>query len=109
MLQELYQKARIREAEEDRRREERRLALAELRKQLAALPPEAVAEAVAFGWEGLMQIIEYALGDGAWARAVNAVPDEWEEEDALEALSDALLRPNESEHAWLLLASSDRD
>ena len=34
---------------------------------------------------------------------------EWEEEDALEALSDALLRPNESEHAWLLLASSDRD
>ena len=37
------------------------------------------------------------------ARAVHAVPDEWEEEDALAALGDLLRRPMESEYLWLLL------
>ena len=50
------------------------------------------------------EAMEAALGDGAWAKAVNSVPDDWEEEEALEALSDLLRRPHQSEHARLLLS-----
>ena len=103
MLQELYLKARIREAEEAKRKEEEDRELHALRQQLGALPTAYVEAAIGQGWDGLQEAIERALGDGAWARAVNSVPDDWEEEEALEALADMLRRPMQSEHALLLL------
>lgn len=104
VLQELYLKARIREAEEARQRDEEQKAEAALRARLSALPPERVKSAVANGWDGLQELLGEAVGNGAWMRAVNALPDEWEEEEALEALADLLQRPNHSSHMWLLLA-----
>ena len=56
------------------------------------------------GWDGLRAIFSDALGDGVWERAVNLVPDDWEEEEALEAFETMLAAPEESEHLWLLLS-----
>ena len=93
----------MREAEESKRREESAKEERLLRRQLGALPRDEVAAACASGWDGMQAVIERVLGDGSWARAVNSVPDDWEEEEALEAISDLLRNPAESEHAWLLL------
>ena len=59
---------------------------------------------MAAGWEGMQALIGEALGGGAWQRAVNAVPDDWEEEQALEAFEELLSRPDETAHLWLLLS-----
>ena len=102
-LQELYLKAKLREAEETKRREESAKEERALRRQLAALPAEEIAAACASGWDGMQVIIEKVLGDGSWARAVNSVPDDWEEEEAIDAISQLLRNPTESEYIWLLL------
>jgi hypothetical protein len=102
VLQELYLKARIREVEVAKREEEMREEEAALRARLAALPPERPQAAIAAGWDGLQELLESVLGDGSWARAVNSVPDDWEEEEALEAISGLLRSPRTSQHMWLL-------
>ena len=99
----LYLRAKVREAEEMRRKEEHAKEEMALRRKLAELPADQVAQACDGGWDGMQEAIEVALGDGAWARAVNSVPDDWEEEEALEAISDLLRRPLESTHVYLLL------
>jgi hypothetical protein len=103
MLQELYLRAKVREAEEAKRKDEQAREEKALRRKLALLPPELVRRACVSGWDGMQKLIEDTLGDGSWARAISSVPDEWEEEEAIDAIVDLLNRPNESEHAWLLL------
>jgi len=103
VLQDLYLRAKVREAEEARRKDEEAREERALRKRLAALPAAHRAAACAGGWDGLQEVIESVLGDGTWARAVNSVPDEWEEEEAIEAFCDLLQHPETSKHVLLLL------
>ena len=102
-LQEMYLKARIREADDARREEEHERSLEALRTKLAGVPSKDAAAAIEAGWDGLKDLLEGVLGDGTWARTVNSVPDEWEEEEALAAISDLVCRPKQSEYVWLLL------
>ena len=107
MLQDLYLKARIREVEEAKKLEDRAREEAALRGKLGALSAAEVDAAVRAGWDGLQDTIEATLGDSAWARCVNRVPDEWEEEEALDAIADLLRRPATTEHIWLVRATED--
>ena len=104
VLQELYLKARIREAEEQKRQEEDERKVEVVRQRLAMLPVEHVEAAISQGVDGLQDAFDGALGEGAWERAVTSVPDEWDEEEALAAFGELLRRPKQSEHARLLLA-----
>lgn len=103
VLQDLYLRAKVREAEEAKRKEDETREERRIRQRLLVLTAAERAAACANGWDGLQEAIEAALGDGTWARAVNLVPDEWEEEEAIEAFSDILLRPETSEHVHLLV------
>ena len=107
VLQDLYLKARIREADEVKRQEEAVKERELLRARLELLSPRRVADAIGTGWDGLQGLFQTELGDDMWAQAVDAVPDDWEEEQALEALADLLRRPTESEHFWLLRPVAD--
>ena len=107
VLQELYKKARIREVEEAKRKEEVQREVDRLRLILASVPSEHIEVAIELGFDGLQDLIESVLGDGSWARIVNSVPDDWDEEEALNAIADLLRRPARSEHAWLLLETAE--
>ena len=102
MLQDLYLKARIREVEETKRVEETARLEVAMRKALSEIDREDVGKAIAMGWDGLQDAIEGVLGDGAWGRCVNNVPDEWEEEEALDAIADLLRQPKRTPFLWLL-------
>ena len=102
VLQDLYLKARIREADEVAKAAAKAKVAEVLCARLESLSPRRVERAIKEGWDGLETLIEAELGDGAWTRTVTAVPDEWEEDEALEALADVLRRPTQSQHLWLL-------
>ena len=106
VLQELYLHARVREAEEAKRRDGRARAERQARAALAALPAAEVAAACEKGFDGFEEALETTLGVGTWARAIGAVPDKWEEEEALDAFADLLRHPQTSQHLWLLLEST---
>ena len=93
----------MRETEEARREEKKKAEEAKVRKALKELPADQVVAACAHGWDGMQEAIDAALGDGAWTRAVSAVPDEWEEEEAMAAIAELLQKPEASRHIWLLL------
>uniref|UniRef100_A0A7S3BLY8 Uncharacterized protein n=1 Tax=Haptolina ericina TaxID=156174 RepID=A0A7S3BLY8_9EUKA len=103
-VQELYLRARVREAAEVKRMQAREDEMQTARECLAALPPEEVKSAIAEGWDALRSIFVAAVGDSVWSRAVNLVPDDWEEEQALAAFADILHDPVGSKHAWLLVS-----
>jgi hypothetical protein len=106
VLQDLYLRAKVREAEEANRRETLAKEERALRRKLASLTEAERVAACANGWDGLQEAFELVLSKGMWARAVCSVPDEWEEQEAIEAFCDLLQHPETSKHIGLLL---DRD
>lgn len=108
-LQDLFLKAKVREAEDVKRDEERDREMGVARRAIAAIPKPSVAAAIDDGWDGIGDLISQALGDGAWQRAVNSVPDEWEEDEALGAFEDVLNAPSTSDFIWLLLSPRSGD
>ena len=94
----------MREAEAARREKARQDEIASLCAKLAALSMEDRSLAAEAGWDGLRAIFSDTLGDDVWERAVNLVPDDWEEEEALDAFERMLAAPEESEYVWLLLS-----
>ena len=47
------------------------------------------------------------FGAPAWERALNRVPNEWEEEEAIVAFCELLNAPRQSKNLWLLLDTDD--
>ena len=88
-------------AEERRRAEES----AATRERLQALPATRLDTACEQSWDGLAELVSELLGGDAWERTLMHVPDEWEEEQALESIGDALRRADASPHFWLLLSA----
>ena len=106
VLQDLYLRAKVREAEEANRRETLAKEERALRRKLASLTKAERVAACANGWDGLQEAFEMVLSKGMWARAVCSVPDDWEEQEAIDAFCDLLQHPETSKHVGLLL---DRD
>ena len=76
---------------------------------LARLPPGAVAHACVRGLDGMRILVERTLGKHVWVRAVHNVPDEWEEEQMRDAMTNVLCAPAVSKHMWLLATPSKHE
>jgi len=72
-----------------------------IRVALEGVPPEKAAAACDKGMDGMGDLIGTLLGTNVWARALRNAPDEWEEDDFIGALHEAILRPGSSGHLWL--------
>ena len=73
-----------------------------VRGQLEAAPKADVAAACDAGLDGMASLCQSVLGTNVWQRAVVNAPDEWEEEEMVTAMRDALTHPKTSAHMWLL-------
>jgi hypothetical protein len=102
MVQEMYVRARLRESESERKLAESEQEVADIRRKLADLSGGRADAAIALGWDGLQELVDAVIGEGTFARALNAIPDEWEEDEALSVLGGLLREPNQSQHVWLL-------
>ena len=69
---------------------------------LEGLPRDAAARAAHSGLDALGDLISDALGKNVWARALHNAPPEWEEEQMLFAIRDAVGQPARSSYLWLL-------
>ena len=73
-----------------------------IRLQLEGIPAKKAAKATAGGLDAIAKLIGDVLGTNVWARAITNAPDEWEEEDFVNAMHEAILRPKDSPHLWML-------
>lgn len=69
---------------------------------LGRVPPGAAEVYIACGLDGIATLLSETLGANVWLRAIHNAPDAWEEEDMLDAMSDAIRRPAKSPHVRLL-------
>ena len=66
------------------------------------MPVKKASRATAGGLDTIAKYIGEVLGTNVWARALNNAPDEWEEEDFVQAMHEAILRPKDCPHLWVL-------
>jgi len=76
--------------------------VAMVRFQMQGLAREAAAVACSKGIDAIRDLIEGHLGKNVWRRAVVNAPDDWEEDQMVHALTDALASPATSPNVWLL-------
>lgn len=73
-----------------------------MRFALAGLPSAAASAAANKGLDAIADLISSEFGKNVWARAVRNAPDSWDEDQMVFAMKDALSRPAESAHVWML-------
>ena len=93
--------------EEGRRKGELLAEAVAAREALRGLAADRVEAASAGGWDGISELVAELLGGDVWERALNGVPDDWEEEQAQDNILDALRRPDESPHFALFLSGPE--
>ena len=65
----------------------------QVREQLQTLPVEAVEAACASRWDGLRYLISSRFAPSVWMRVLHNIPNDWEEEFALQAIGTCLRSP----------------
>ena len=66
------------------------------------LPADAKTAAIAGGLDGMGELFREHLGKNVWARAIFNSPNEWTEEQMVEAIADVLKNPRGAKHLYLL-------
>lgn len=77
-----------------------------IRLALQRLPPGAAEQASLDGLDGMRALVEATLGAQVWMRALHNAPDEWEEDQMVDAMTSALCAPSHSRTLWLLAVPS---
>ena len=76
--------------------------IAMVRLSLSGLAKDQVAQAMGKGLDAMGDLVAESMGKNVWARAVRNAPEDWEEDQMVFAMRDALSSPQSSRYVWLL-------